>query len=56
LLATFVLAITEFAPGAEKTKDKCIYTSIGFTAPLLPDSKQAWCLLRMIHFLSENGC
>ncbi|MCW5319320.1 DEAD/DEAH box helicase [Nostoc sp. KVJ3] len=33
------LAITEFAPGAEKTKDKRIYTSIGFTAPLLPDSK-----------------
>ncbi len=29
------LAITEFAPGAQKTKDKVIYTSIGFTAPLL---------------------
>ena len=28
------LAITEFAPGAQKTKDKAIYTSIGFTAPL----------------------
>ena len=33
------LAITEFAPGSEKTKDKRIYTSIGFTAPLLPDKK-----------------
>ena len=33
------LAITEFSPGSEKTKDKRIYTSIGFTAPLLPDTK-----------------
>jgi hypothetical protein len=31
------LAITEFAPGSQKTKDKRVYTSIGFTAPLLPD-------------------
>jgi DEAD/DEAH box helicase domain-containing protein len=30
------LAITEFAPGSQKTKDKRIYTSIGFTAPYLP--------------------
>jgi len=29
------LAVTEFAPGSQKTKDKQIYTSIGFTAPLL---------------------
>lgn len=29
------LAITEFAPGAQKTKDKAIHTSIGFTAPIL---------------------
>jgi hypothetical protein len=29
------LAISEFAPGSEKTKDKRIYQSIGFTAPLL---------------------
>ncbi|TKH04819.1 DEAD/DEAH box helicase [Peribacillus simplex] len=29
------LAISEFAPGAQKTKDKAIHTSIGFTAPLL---------------------
>lgn len=29
------LAITEFAPNCEKTKDKRIYTSIGFTAPLI---------------------
>jgi DEAD/DEAH box helicase domain-containing protein len=28
------IAITEFAPGAQKTKDKRIYTAIGFTAPL----------------------
>lgn len=27
------LAITEFAPGAQKTKDKAIHTAIGFTAP-----------------------
>ncbi|MEA5468504.1 DEAD/DEAH box helicase, partial [Spirulina sp. 06S082] len=35
------LAITEFAPGSEKTKDKRIYTSIGFTAPLLPGAKNS---------------
>ena len=29
------LAVTEFAPGSEKTKDKRVYQSIGFTAPLL---------------------
>lgn len=29
------LAITEFAPGAQRTKDKRIYTAIGFTAPLI---------------------
>ena len=29
------LAITEFAPGAQKTKDKRVYTSIGFTPPIL---------------------
>ena len=29
------LAITEFAPGAQKTKDKAIHTAIGFTAPLM---------------------
>lgn len=28
------IAITEFAPGAEKTKDKVIHTAIGFTASL----------------------
>jgi len=28
------LAITEFAPGSQKTKDKRIYKSVGFTAPL----------------------
>ena len=29
------LAITEFAPGAQKTKDKLILRAIGFTSPLL---------------------
>jgi DEAD/DEAH box helicase domain-containing protein len=29
------LAITEFSPGSQRTKDKRIYTAIGFTAPLL---------------------
>ncbi len=29
------LAVTEFAPGSEKTKDKRVFRSIGFTAPLL---------------------
>jgi hypothetical protein len=29
------LAITEFAPGSQKTKDKRVYTSVGFTAPLI---------------------
>ncbi|HEU6445186.1 MAG TPA: DEAD/DEAH box helicase [Gaiellaceae bacterium] len=29
------LAVSEFAPGSEKTKDKRIYQSIGLTAPLL---------------------
>lgn len=28
------LAITEFAPGSQKTKDKRVYTSVGFTRPL----------------------
>jgi DEAD/DEAH box helicase domain-containing protein len=36
------LAITEFAPGSQKTKDKRIYTSIGFTAPLLHVSRRGW--------------
>jgi len=29
------LAITEFAPGAQKTKDKAVHTAIGFTAPFI---------------------
>jgi DEAD/DEAH box helicase domain-containing protein len=29
------LAVTDFGPGSEKTKDKRVYTSIGFTAPYL---------------------
>lgn len=29
------LAITEFAPGAQKTKDKAVHTAIGFTAPIV---------------------
>ena len=34
------LAVTEFAPGSQRTKDKRIYEAIGFTAPLLrPDGR-----------------
>jgi len=29
------LAITEFAPGSQKTKDKRVYTAIGFTTPFV---------------------
>lgn len=29
------LAVSEFAPGSEKTKDKRIHQSVGFTAPIL---------------------
>lgn len=35
------LAITEFAPGAQKTKDKRILTAIGFTTPLLRIQQRA---------------
>jgi len=35
------MAITEFAPGAQKTKDKAIHTTIGFTAPLVKTGKWA---------------
>ena len=34
------LAITEFAPGSERTKDKRIHVPIGFTAPYLPRQRQ----------------
>ncbi|MDP6585034.1 MAG: helicase-related protein, partial [Anaerolineales bacterium] len=34
------LAITEFAPGSQKTKDKAIHTAVGFTLPLLPRGRQ----------------
>ncbi len=33
------LAITEFAPGAQKTKDKMVHKAIGFSVPL----KMIWC-------------
>lgn len=36
------LAITEFAPGSQKTKDKRIFTSIGFTAPYLHVNRRGW--------------
>src|SRR5262249_20069984 len=36
------LAITEFAPGSQKTKDKRVYTSIGFTAPFLHVNRRGW--------------
>ncbi len=29
------LAVTEFAPGSQKTKDKAVHTSVGFTRPLI---------------------
>jgi len=29
------LAVSEFAPGSQKTKDKRVYTAVGFTAPLM---------------------
>jgi hypothetical protein len=29
------LAITEFSPGSQRTKDKRIYTAVGFTSPLV---------------------
>jgi hypothetical protein len=34
------LAVTEFAPGAQKTKDKAVHTAIGFTAPLMKRGMQ----------------
>ena len=34
------LAITEFAPGSQRTKDKRIYTAIGFTAPLMYEANR----------------
>lgn len=34
------LAITEFAPGSQKTKDKRVHRAIGFTAPLI--YRQTW--------------
>ena len=35
------LAITEFAPGSQRTKDKRVYKAIGFTAPLMYQ-QQKW--------------
>lgn len=29
------LAVSEFAPGSQKTKDKRVYTAVGFTSPLM---------------------
>ncbi len=34
------LAITEFSPGASRTKDKVRHTAVGFTAPLIPRGRQ----------------
>ncbi|HMP90810.1 MAG TPA: DEAD/DEAH box helicase [Kiritimatiellia bacterium] len=36
------LAISEFAPGSQKTKDKRIFTAIGITAPLLKNPRGGW--------------
>jgi hypothetical protein len=61
------LAITEFAPGAQKTKDKRIYTAIGFTSPLTFErnkivtrpgvaiESRGWMMLcRSCHFMSTS--
>ena len=34
-IGTWTLAVTEFAPGSQRTKDKRIHQVIGFTAPLV---------------------
>ena len=36
------LAITEFAPGAQRTKDKRVHRAIGFTAPLFNRGDNKW--------------
>lgn len=37
------LAISEFAPGSQKTKDKAVHTAIGFTGPLIWNpGRQKW--------------
>ncbi|MFX0108854.1 MAG: helicase-related protein, partial [Candidatus Hodarchaeota archaeon] len=36
------LAITEFAPGSQKTKDKVVHTSIGFTSDLVQKWDGTW--------------
>lgn len=36
------LAITEFAPGSQKTKDKVVHTSIGFTSDLIQKWGNTW--------------
>ncbi|MBP2146120.1 hypothetical protein J2129_001574 [Methanofollis sp. W23] len=36
------MAITEFAPGAQKTKDKAVHTSIGFSSPLWAAGNKHW--------------
>ena len=39
------LAVTEFAPGAQKTKDKAVHTAVGFTAPITKAYKKGWIAL-----------
>ena len=36
------MAITEFAPGAQKTKDKKVHIAIGFTSPLILNKNRLW--------------
>ncbi len=36
------LAVTEFAPGSQRTKDKRVYQAIGFTSPLIKRENR-WC-------------
>lgn len=36
------LAVFEFAPGMERTKDKAVHRAIGFTAPIVKDRRGFW--------------
>jgi hypothetical protein len=36
------VAIFEYAPGMQRTKDKAVHTAIGFTAPIIKDRRGFW--------------
>jgi len=40
------IAIFEYAPGSERTKDKAVHTAIGFTPPLVHDKQRGWIAIR----------